>query len=208
MSRLDDASEQLAIVMAHLRHGIVIYDRGERIRLANDYVCNVFGLPVGAVAVGHTLTEYIACVGAKVGWPSERCATIVQNHRLWAAEGRSRTLDHHFDDGMILEIGFHPLPDGGAVLTFVDATHERNLRGASARRDGLAREAQAMLDKVGRIAADTRLVALNASIEAARLGAQGRSFAVVAEEVRGLSRQTSDVLVEIGRINEASLGLT
>lgn len=208
MARLDDASEQLTIVMAHLRHGIVIYDRDECIRLINDYVGNVFDLPVGAVAVGHTLTDYIARIGAKVGWPLERCATIVQNHRLWSAEGHSRTFDHHFDDGMILEIGFHPLRDGGAVLTFVDATHDRSLRGASARRDGLAREAQAMLDKVGRIAADTRLVALNASIEAARLGSQGRSFAVVAEEVRCLSRQTSEVLVEIGRINEASLSLT
>lgn len=208
MSKLDDASEQLNIVVAYMRHGIVIYDRDERIRLINPCVSTIFDLGRTAIAAGDTLTDYIERIGERVGWPAERRAAIVRNHRLWAEERCSRTFDHHFDDGKILEIGFHPLREGGAVLTFVDATHERNLRGASVRRDGLAREARAMLDKVGRIASDTRLVALNASIEAARLGSQGRSFAVVAEEVRGLSRQTSDVLVEIGRINEASLSLT
>ncbi len=66
-------------------------------------------------------------------------------------------------------------------------------------RDDLNRETVAMLERVGRISANTRLVALNASIEAARLGDQGRGFAVVAEEVRNLSIETSDVLVEISR---------
>lgn len=207
MIRLDDVSEQLNILMKYMRHGVVIYDRDERICLINQYVRTIFGLSEAAIRVDDTLTHYIGQVGARVGWSPARRETIVKNHRAWAAEGRSKSFDHHFDDGRILAIGFHPLPGGGAVLTFVDATHERRLEGTTERRDELAREAGAMLEKVGRIAADTRLVALNASIEAARLGQHGRSFAVVAEELRSLSYQTSEVLVEIGRINEASLSL-
>ncbi|GAA3270123.1 hypothetical protein GCM10020258_43540 [Sphingomonas yabuuchiae] len=107
----------------------------------------------------------------------------------------------------MLEITYHPQPDLGAVLTFVDVTHERDLTRVIRRRNDLNRETVAMLERVGRISANTRLVALNASIEAARLGAQGRGFAVVAEEVRNLSVETSDVLVEISRINAASLEL-
>ena len=93
-------------------------------------------------------------------------------------------------------------------MTFVDVTHERHLRSVSEKRVVLTREARSMLERVGKIASDTRLVALNARIEAARLSSDGRAFAVVADEVRGLSRQTSEVLIEIERINEASLNLS
>lgn len=201
------AAEQLALVMEHVRHGIVIYDRDERILLINQYVSRIFGLSDSAVTAGSSLADYLHHVGNAVGWSNVRKAAILDNHRQWAREGVRRQFDHHFDDGHVLEITYHPQPDLGAVLTFVDVTHERDLTRVIRRRDDLNRETVAMLERVGRISANTRLVALNASIEAARLGAQGRGFAVVAEEVRNLSVETSDVLVEISRINAASLDL-
>ncbi|SKA47403.1 CHASE3 domain-containing protein [Enterovibrio nigricans] len=84
-------------------------------------------------------------------------------------------------------------------------TLENEVKTTANRLNELAQETDnigGILDVILGIADQTNLLALNAAIEAARAGEQGRGFAVVADEVRGLAQRTQNSTSEIQSLIE------
>lgn len=72
-------------------------------------------------------------------------------------------------------------------------------------------EINQVLDAIGNIAAQTKMLGLNAAIEAARAGEAGRGFGVVAEEIRKLSddsRSTAELIRNMTRAIETKISET
>jgi methyl-accepting chemotaxis protein len=72
--------------------------------------------------------------------------------------------------------------------------------------DSATVRASSMLELIGTVARKTNMLALNASIEAVRVGEAGQGFMVVAEEVKALARSTSEAAREISSQIQAMEG--
>ncbi len=117
------------LALDHIGNGVVVIDERETIRLISKRAKTLFRIDDGSIGIGHTLGNFLDCVGRSVGWSAERVATVHSNHRAWKSASEAKDIVHHYDDGTVLRIGYHPKVGDGAVLTFDDVTDRTRLDG-------------------------------------------------------------------------------
>jgi methyl-accepting chemotaxis protein len=119
---------------------------------------------------------------------------IAQNCQM-AAEGAKRASQSAQNGALVVDKTVTVM---GQIAAKVQET-AKTVESLGARSDQIG----AIIGTIEDIADQTNLLALNAAIEAARAGEQGRGFAVVADEVRALAERTTKATREIGEMIKA-----
>jgi methyl-accepting chemotaxis protein len=153
----------------------------------------------------HSTSELIATGAEEVAAQTATVATageemsatsgdIAQNCQM-AAEGAHRASQAASDGAAVVEKTVAVM---GLIAERVQES-AKTVESLGVRSDQIG----AIIGTIEDIADQTNLLALNAAIEAARAGEQGRGFAVVADEVRALAERTTRATKEIGEMIKA-----
>jgi signal transduction histidine kinase len=123
-------------VLTHLSGGVIAYDSGMRVTLANPAYAALTGLPAAALRPGLTLREIMALLDAQ-GELVNADPPEVAAERIERGRDRHSIRQRHRPNGQVVRFENHPLPDGGFVVEVSDITALKSAEDEARRRAAL-----------------------------------------------------------------------
>src|SRR5450830_222447 len=190
------AENQLGAIGHSVNHFIVYLQNmiGEVTQATGDMASSLDKLQKTSAHTNQILTRHASETEQTVTAITEMSATadtVAENAAETAAF--TQRANEHADRSRVV-VG----EASSSVVALIDEVSSATHKVESMQQD--AQRITEILGVIGAIAGQTNLLALNAAIEAARAGEQGRGFAVVADEVRALAARTQASTSEINAI--------
>ncbi|NWB45776.1 methyl-accepting chemotaxis protein [Pseudomonas gingeri] len=190
------AEDELGAIGHSVNHFIVYLQNmiGEVTQATGDMASSLDKLQKTSAHTNQILTRHASETEQTVTAITEMSATadtVAENAAETAAF--TQRANEHADRSRVV-VG----EASSSVVALIDEVSSATHKVESMQQD--AQRITEILGVIGAIAGQTNLLALNAAIEAARAGEQGRGFAVVADEVRALAARTQASTSEINEM--------
>jgi PAS domain S-box-containing protein len=122
---LREQHRRLDAALAHMSHGLVMFDAERRVVVCNRRFLEMYGLPDGLGACGTPMRALVEASVARGNHPGLSTDGIVAEYEARLSSAEPGTTLARLADGRTFALFHRPLAGGGSVVTFEDVTERR-----------------------------------------------------------------------------------